>query len=129
MRSFRQTLVAATLLAALAPAAHAYDFFTSVSQSQDGEVLYCTIVNVGSTPTVVSASVRNMVDGSDLTVTDICPQAPATLAPGTACISYSSQAGAHSGYCHFTSTSSKVRANLMIFGTNGDVLTTIPATR
>ena len=129
MRSFRQSIVAAALLAALAPAAHAADLFTSVSQAQDGSPLYCTIVNVGSTPAVVSASVRNMVDGSDLTVTDICPKAPATLAPGTACISYSSQAGAHSGYCHFTSTSSKVRANLMIFGSNGDVLTTITATR
>ena len=128
MRSFRQSLAAAALLAALAPAAHAYDFFTPVSQSQD-QPLYCTIVNVGSTPAVVSASVRSMMDGSDLTVTDVCPKAPATLAPGTACFSYTSQLGAHSGYCHFTSTSSKVRANLIIFGSNGDVLTTTPATR
>ena len=129
MRSFRQSVAAAALLAALAPAAHAYDFFTPVSQSQNGETLYCTIVNVGSTPAVVSASVRSMMDGSDLTVIDTCPQPPATLAPGIACFSYTSQSGAHSGYCHFTSTSSKVRANLIIFGTNGDVLTTTPATR
>ena len=129
MRSFRHALAAAALLAALAPAAHAADLFTSVSQAQDGTPLYCTIVNVGSTPVVVSASVRSMTDGSDLTVTDTCQPAPATLAPGTACIAYSSQSGVHSGYCHFTSTSSKVRANLMIFATNGDVLTTIPATR
>ena len=129
MRSFRQSLAAAALLAALAPAAHAYDFFTPVSQSQIGEVFYCTIVNVGSTPAVVSASVRAMTDGSDLTVSATCPQAPATLSPGTACFSFASQSGAQSGYCHFTSTSSKVRANLIIFGTNGDVVTTTPATR
>ena len=129
MRFFRQSLAAAALLAALAPAAHAYDFFTPVSQSPDGAPLYCTIVNVGSTPAVVSASARNMADGSDMTGTDICPKAPATLAPGSACFSYTNQVGVHSGYCHFTSTSSKVRANLIVFGTNGDVTSTMPATR
>ena len=129
MRSFRQSLAAAALLAALAPAAQAYDFFTPVSQSQTGEVFYCTIVNVGSTPAAVSASARSMVDGSDLNVSGNCPKAPATLAPGTACFSYSSQSGAQSAYCHFTSTSSKVRADLIIFGTNGGVLDTMPATR
>ena len=69
------------------------------------------------------------MDGSDLTVSATCPQAPASLAPGTACFSFASQSTAQSGYCHFTSTSSKVRANLIVFGTNGGVLTTTPATR
>ena len=129
MRSFRQSLAAAALLAALSPAAHAYDFYTPVSQSQDGEAIYCAIVNVGSTPAVVSASVRSMITGSDLNDMSICQPAPATLAPGTSCFSSTSAAGAHSGYCHFTTTSAKVRASIIVFGTNGDILTTTPATR
>ena len=129
MRSIRQSLAAAALLAALTPAAHAYDFFTPVSQSQSGQTLYCTIVNVGATPAAVSASVRSMLDGSDLTAINICQPPPATLAPGTACFAYASQSSTQSAYCHFTSTSSKVRANLIVFASNGDVLTNIAATR
>jgi hypothetical protein len=129
MSAFRRFLAAAALLTAVSPAAHAYEFFTPVSQAQNGTSLYCAIVNVGATPATVSATVQSMVDGTDITAINICPQSPATLAPGTACFSYSSQTGTHSGYCHFTASTTKVRANLIIFGTNGDVLTTTPATR
>ena len=129
MSPFRRFLAAAALLTAVSPAAHAYEFFTPVSLAQDGTSLYCAIVNVGATPATVSATVQAMLDGSDITAINICPQSPATLAPGTACFSYSSQSGAHLGYCHFTASTTKVRANLIVFGTNGDVLTTIPATR
>jgi len=129
MSPLRKSLTTAALLAALSSAAHAYDFFTPVSQSLDGSTMYCAIVNVGPTPAVVSTSVRAMVDGSDITAINICPPGPATLAPGAACFSYTSQSGAHSGYCHFTASTTKVRGNLIVFGSNGDVLTTIPATR
>ena len=129
MSAFRRFLVAAALATAVTPAAHAYEFFTPVSQAQDGTSLYCAIVNVGAAPATVSATVQSMVDGTDITAINVCPQSPATLAPGAACFSYSSQSGAHQGYCHFTTSTTKVRANLIIFGTNGDVLTTIPATR
>jgi hypothetical protein len=129
MSAFHKSLTAAALLAALSPAAHAYDFFTPVSATQDGSTMYCSIVNVGTTPAIVSASVRAMADGSDITAIDLCPPSPGTLAPGAACFSYASQVGAHAGYCHFTASTTKVRGNLIVFGTNGDVLTTTPATR
>jgi hypothetical protein len=70
-----------------------------------------------------------MIDGSDITAVNVCPPSPGTLAPGAACFAYASQVGAHSGYCHLTASTTKVRANLIVFGSNGDVLTNIPATR
>jgi hypothetical protein len=41
-------------------------------------------------------------------------------------LAFPSQSRARPGYCRFTSTSIKVRAKLMIFGTNGDVQTNDP---
>ena len=67
MSPYRKSLTAAALLVAMSSAAHAYDFFSAVSQSQDGSTMYCAIVNVGATPAVVSAKVLNMIDGSDIT--------------------------------------------------------------
>jgi hypothetical protein len=129
MSSLHKTLAAAALLVAMSPAAHAYEYFTPVSSSQDGTAITCAIVNVGTTPIVVSAAVQQMTDGSDITNTTICPPSPGTLPPGAACFAYTTQVGSHLGYCHFTTSSSKVRGDLIIFGTNGDVMVTIPATR
>jgi hypothetical protein len=129
MYPFRKSLTAAALLATMSSAAHAYEFFTPVSQSQVGATMYCAIVNVGSTPAVVSANVLSMVDGSDITALHNCVPSPGTLPPGHACFGYTDQNNVSSGYCHFTSSTTKVRADLIVFGSTGEVLTTIPATR
>jgi len=129
MSKLRKSLAALALLAVASPAAHAYEFFTPVSQAQDGTPVYCVIVNVGTAPAAVSAAVQQVADGSDITSTNTCSPSPYPLAPGTACIAYTSQVGAHTGYCHFTSSSTKVRGDLVIFDANGDVRVTIPATR
>jgi hypothetical protein len=129
MSPFRKSLTAAALLTAMSSAAHAYEFFTPVTQSQAGATMYCAIVNVGSTPAAVSATVLSMIDGSDITAHTNCVPSPGTLPPGHACFAYTDQNNVSSGYCHFTSASTKVRADLIVFGPTGDVQTTIPATR
>jgi hypothetical protein len=129
MSAIRTTLAAAALLVASSPAAHAGDFFTPVLQSVDGSNLSCAIVNVGATPIVVTAAVQSFPAGNDITVQSICPVPPATLAPGTGCFVNASQVGANAGYCHFTASSSRVRGDLIVFGSNGEIVASLPATR
>ena len=117
------------MLAVTGSTAHAGDLFTPVLQSQAGSNLSCAIVNVSTSPIVVTAAVESFPAGNDITIQSICPIPPATLGPGQGCFVNASQAGSNAGYCHFTASSSRVRANLILFGSNGDIVTSLPATR
>jgi len=129
MFSLRQSLAAATMIAAIGSVAQAADLYTTVLQSVDGSDLSCAIVNVSSSPILVTAAVESFIDGSDMTVQSVCPIPPATLAPGHGCFSNASQVGAHAGYCHFTASTTRVRGNLIVFGSNGEIVASVPATR
>jgi hypothetical protein len=124
MYSIRRILAAGALLVAMSPAAHALDLFTSASHMTNGGEFSCVIVNVGTKPIEVSATVKNYWDGSDITTTTACG---ASLAPGAGCAAIS-QASAN-GYCHFTTTSSRVRAALLVYNSNQEVTSTLPATK
>jgi hypothetical protein len=128
MYSLRRTLAAAALLAATSPAAHALELFTPFSQAQPGIRLSCGIVNTGTKPIEVSATVQDYFVGSDITASTTCPVSPATLPAGTGCVSATNTAG-NVGYCHFTTASSKVHAALLVVNGSGDVTSTLEATK
>jgi len=128
MHSFRRTLAAAALLVTMSPAAHALDLFTPYSQAQPGSRLACGIVNTGTRPIEVSAAVQDYWVGSNITGATTCPVPPATLDPGTGCVSASNNTG-NVGYCHFTTATTKVRAALSVVNATGDVTSTIAATK
>ena len=127
MHSIRRILAAAALIVGLSPAAHALDLFTAASHTTDGSMLVCLIVNVGTKPSEVSATLQAYLDGSDITTGESC--LPGPLAAGHGCSAHGSPSGIQSGYCHFTTTSSKVRAALLVYNSNGDVTSALPATK
>ena len=126
MHSFRRMIPAAALVVAMSPAAHAGELFTAPVPNTGSNQIVCNIVNAGTKPIEVSASVRRALDGGDISLGSDCPVSPATLAPGAGCEALG--ATGNTGYCHFTSMSSKVRAALVV--RNGtDILSTLPATK
>jgi len=126
MRSIKRMLAAAALLAATSPTAHALDLFTTAAETSNGHVFSCVIVNVGTQPIQVSAKLQSYWDGSDITVATSCQ---GTLAPGTGCNASGSNNAVVDGYCHFTSSSSKVRAALLVYNSSYEVTSTLPATK
>jgi hypothetical protein len=122
-------IVAAAALLALTGSAHAVELFTSVSESQNTSRLACVIVNVGSKPITVAATLQAYKDGSNINFSSTCPASPATLAPGAGCTSIGDNQGDIAGYCHFTTSNPKVRAALLAFDQFGDVTSTLPATK
>jgi hypothetical protein len=128
MNSPRKILAAAALLAATSPAAHALDLYTSFSQAQIGSKIACGIVNTGTKPIEVAATVQDYFVGSDITGATTCPLSPATLPAGTGCVASTNAAG-NVGYCHFTTASSKVHAALLVVNSSGDVTSTLEAAK
>jgi len=127
MYSLQRILAGTAMLAAMSPAAYALDLFTAPSHTTDGSILACVIVNVGTRPIEVSATLQKYVDGSDMTTGESC--LPGPLPAGAGCMAHGSPSGIQGGYCHFTTTSSKVRAALLVYNSNGDVTSTLPATK
>jgi hypothetical protein len=125
MYSIQRILAAGALLVAMSPAAHALDLFTSASHMTNAGEFSCVIVNVGTKPIEVSAKVQSYWDGSDITTVTACG---GSLAPGAGCAAISHGSGAN-GYCHFTTTSSRVRAALLVYNSNQEVTSTLPATK
>src|SRR4029453_14893773 len=129
MYSLQRILAGAALLAAMSPAAHAADLFTAPVTNTGSNQIVCGIVNAGTKPIEVSATARRTDNGSDISLGSGCPASPATLAPGAGCFALASTG--NSGYCHFTASSSKVRAALLV--RNGAdtsvILSTLPATK
>jgi len=122
----RSMLAAFAWLVAMSPAAHALDLFTTASETTNGSQFSCVIVNVGTRPNEVSATVQSYWDGSDISAGTTCQK---TLAAGAGCHTSGSSSGTQVGYCHFTTTSSKVRAGLLVYNSNYDVTSTLPATK
>jgi hypothetical protein len=129
MHSFQRILPAAAALALLSTAAHALELFTPMSTSDVGQYINCVTANVGTKPIEVSATIRNANDGSDVTFGSTCPASPATLDPGTACSSITQLNSPTAGYCQFTTSSSKVRAALLVRNGNFFVTSSLPATK
>ena len=125
MRSINRMLAAAALLAATSPAAHALELFTTAAETSNGHSFSCVIVNVGTQPIQVSAKLQSYWDGSDVTAQTNC----GTLAPGTGCNASGSTNGVVDGYCHFTTSSSKVRAAMLVYNSSYEVTSTLPATK
>ena len=129
MYAIQRILTAAVLLVAMSPAAHALDLFTPPTTTQTGSNLTCEIVNVGTKPIEVSVTLRGFFDGADITAGTSCTGTP-QLAPGAGCYTTSSGVGEQDGYCHFTTTSNKVRAALHVRNlSTGEVTTSLAATK
>ena len=124
----RQTIATAALIAALAPAARATELYTATTQASDGTIMRCIVTNVSTSPVSVSASIQDGA-GNDLKNSGNCFGSPAVLDPGQFCFIDSGIPGWKMGYCHFTTSSSKVRAALEILGNAGVITSTIPATK
>jgi len=123
----RRILAAAALLVATSPAAHALDLFTPSSQAPSGSYMRCVLTNVGTKPLFVSATIVDE-SGNSINNGNHCYPSPWTLDPGKSCIDDTDFAG-HQGYCHFTTTSSKVRGSLLVFGTGGVVTSSLAASK
>ena len=119
---------AAALVAALTPAARATELYTAPSQAETGNIIRCAVTNVTANPITVMATVVG-ADGSDITNSSNCYGPPAVIAPGAICFAASEIPGTKSGYCHFTTSTSKVRAALEIVASGGLITSTLPATK
>jgi len=119
---------AAALVAALAPAARAAELYTAPTQAPDGTTMRCVITNVSTSPVSVTVTIPDGA-GNDLKNSGYCYGNPAVLAPGEFCAIDSAIPGWKVGYCHFTASSSKVRAALEVISNGGVVTSTIPATK
>jgi hypothetical protein len=113
MHSIQRILAAAALLVAMSPAAHALDLFTPSTTAENGSNLTCEIISVGTKPIEVSLTIQSFWDGTDITSGTSCTGTP-QLAPGAGCYAITRGVGEHSGYCHITTTSSRVRAALFV---------------
>jgi len=95
------------------------------------EETICIITNVNSKPIEVTAEV---LDSSDSSLVPVqlkgCPGPPATLAPGHSCSTDLSNFNTDAiVYCHFTTSSSKVRASLLQVTSNFETRVSLPATK
>ena len=90
-------------------AAHAVELFTPPLGARANEWLICTIINVGTGPTTISVALREFATGADVSDLNHCPE---TLPPGGGCHVFGKQG--EQGYCHFKSSSSKVRAVVLV---------------
>jgi hypothetical protein len=126
--SLRSALAATALLVATSPAV-AVELFTPMSQGLNGQRIMCAIVNVGTSPVQVSAAVRHWGSGADISFTNVCPPPPAAVPPGESCYVQTDAVGIHTAYCHFKTSSSRVRANLIVFDSNFEILATLAATK
>src|SRR5262249_5520037 len=121
-------LAAAALLVAMSPAAHALDLYTSLSQAQLGSKITSGIVNTGTKPIELSAAILDYATGTDITGLTTCPGSPATLPAGTGCVAATNTAG-NVRYCHFTTSSSRVHAALLVVNSTGDATSTLEAAK
>ena len=124
----RQTLFAVALVTGLAAAAPGAELYTPPSQAQDGSVIRCTMTNLSTNPITVGATIVDG-NGNDITISSNCYGPPAVLAPGHLCFADTAIPGLKSGYCHFSASTSKVRAALLIVGSGGAITNGFVATK
>ena len=121
-----RAIASATLLGA-ALSAHAATLVTPPAVL-DNATVACMLVNAGTAPIQVTNTVHNAM-GTDISGGNNCPTPPATLDPGAACFTVLTTGGQLPVYCRFTSSSSKVRASLVLRGANGTYVSIVPATK
>lgn len=124
MKRFATTLLLALgMLLGVNGTARAATLYTVATQATATQYPICLLVNVDKKPAAVSIVIADAITGADITNASTCT---GQVAPGQSC-----EVGAPSGsaaYCKFTSSSAKVRATLIVFGTDG-VVTNVPATK
>jgi len=125
----RQSIfAAAALVAALTPAAWAGDLYTASMQAVPGTMLRCTITNVSTTEVGVTATLKDDTNAT-INTSGNCYGNPAVLNPGESCAVDSNIPDWKTGRCHFTASSTKVRAALVVIGNTGVVTSALPATK
>ena len=116
----------------VAPALASQDLYTGHSLTGGStEETICIITNVNSKPIEVTAEILDSFSSSLVSgQLDACPVPPATLAPGHSCSSDLSNFNTDGiVYCHFTTSSSKVRASLLQVTSNFQTRVSLPATK
>jgi hypothetical protein len=124
------SLVILTFLAAPALASH--DLYTGHSLTGGStEETICIITNVNTKPIEVTAEILDSFDSSLVSgQLDLCPAPPATLAAGHSCsTSLDKFTQDEIVYCHFTTSSSKVRASLLQVTSAFETRVSLPATK
>ena len=121
----RTTGLALALVAGLVAPTYAATFSTAHVSAGSGELLECTVTNVGTTPVTVT------VTWNDFNGSPIVPNAESCSfwsgAPGSSCVVGLGLGG--DGSCIIDSSSSKVRAMVAIYNNSGGVDAVIPATK
>ena len=115
-----------------APALASQDLYTGHSLTGGStEETICIITNVNSKPIEVTAEILDSFDSSLVPgQLKVCPVPPATLAPGHLCSTSLSNFNTDEiVYCHFTTSSSKVRASLLQVTSNFQTRVSLPATK
>lgn len=101
--------------------------FTPPGTVPAGKWAYCDLINVGTTPVqVTTSSIIQAGSGVDATIFNGCS---GTLAPGKMCESLYFANKLDTVYCHFVTSSSKVRGALNVIDQNGEPCVSLPATK
>lgn len=114
------------------PALASQDLYTGHSLTGGStEETICIITNVNSKPIEVTAEILDSFNSSLVSgQVNVCPVPPATLAPGHSCSTNLSNFNTDEiVYCHFTTSSSKVRASLLQVTSNFETRVSLPATK
>ncbi len=122
MRRIVRAFALAFSVAVTAPV-FAGTYSTSILQGGSGELLSCTVSNVGTTPAVLNV---RLVDNFGNPVTPASNDC-ATILPGTTCSAL--VPGGASVRCVVDSSSTKIRATLQRISATGSTTVSVPATK
>ena len=121
-------LLTVTLTVALCGTAQADTLQTSFAVANAGQRLDCVVTNVGTTPITVTVTLTNLFGTTITPSLDLCNGIP--LGPGKTCQVL--PATDTDAFCTVVSSSSKVRAAIIVFGPLGSgrpTVTVFPATK
>ena len=115
-----------------APALASHDLYTGhfLSGGSNEETI-CIVTNLNTKPVEVTAEILDSFDSSVVPgQVDVCPAPPATLAAGHSCSTNLTKfVQDEIVYCHFTTSSSKVRASLLQVTSTFETRVSLPATK
>jgi hypothetical protein len=116
----------------VAPALASHDLYTGHSLTGGStEETICIITNVDSKPIEATAVLLDSFNSSAVPgQQSVCPTPPATLDPGRSCSANLSNFNTDEiVYCHFTTSSSKVRASWLQVTSSFETRVSLPATK
>ena len=101
---------------------------TPIVGANNNQIPSCFITNIGTKPATVSVQLVDVNGNGVSTGMDLCPIPPATLGPSMTC--EVEAGGTKAVYCAVTSSTSKIRAAMLIFnGTTLSLEVEVPATK